>query len=116
VTKLLDEYRKKARSPTGNFSPTLAPIDSRQDVDAARARVEAGIFMLNEIFPNDIIVHDCMNPKAKNHKGATKAVISRASLIHLQARDHRRCVCARASVLAIVSMSRSHDHFVCLCG
>jgi hypothetical protein len=89
INKLLEQYRTKSKSP-GSFSPTLAPMHSRQDQDSARARVEAGIFMLNEIFPNDIIVHDCINPKAKIHKDATKAVISRASLIHLQAKDHRR--------------------------
>jgi hypothetical protein len=88
---MLEQYRAKSRSPQGSFSPTLAPKHSLQDQsDAERARVEAGIFMLNEIFPNDIIVHDCMNPTAKNHKDGTKAVISRASLIHLQAKDHRR--------------------------
>jgi hypothetical protein len=95
VNKLLSDYRKKAKTSTGSFSPTLAPVEARQDQDAARARVEAGIFMLNEIFPNDIIVHDCMNPSAKKGGlGATKAVISRASLIHLQAKDHRRCEAA----------------------
>ncbi len=91
VNNLLEQYRKKARSPRGTVSPTLAPKHSIQDQsDAERARVEAGIFMLNEIFPNDIIVHNCMNPKSKNQKDGTKAVISRASLIHLQAKDHRR--------------------------
>jgi hypothetical protein len=91
VNKLLIDYRKKAKTSSGGFSPTLVPVEARQDQDAARARVEAGIFMLNEIFPNDIIVHDCMNPSAKKGGlGATKAVISRASLIHLQAKDHRR--------------------------
>jgi hypothetical protein len=91
VNNLLEQCREKARSPLGSVSPTLAPRHSLQHPsDAERARVEAGIFMLNEIFPNDIIVHDCMNPKAKNQKDGTKAVISRASLIHLQAKDHRR--------------------------
>jgi hypothetical protein len=92
VNQLLVEHRSKVRSPTGNFSPPLAPIKYplQDQTDAAHARVEAGIFMLNEIFPNDIIVHDCMNPKAKKQKDGSKAVISRASLIHLQTKDHRR--------------------------
>lgn len=92
VNQLLVEHRSKVRSPTGNFSPPLAPIKHplQDQTDAAHARVEAGIFMLNEIFPNDIIVHDCMNPKAKKQKDGSKAVISRASLIHLQTKDHRR--------------------------
>lgn len=91
MNNLLEQYRAKARSPLGSVSPTLMPKHSIQDLsDAERARVEAGIFTLNEIFPNDIIVHNCMNPKAKNQKDGTKAVISRASLIHLQAKDHRR--------------------------
>ena len=90
VNQLLVEHRSKVRSPTGNFSPPLAPIKHplQDQTDAAHARVEAGIFMLNEIFPNDIIVHDCMNPKAKKQKDGSKAVISRASLIHLQTKDH----------------------------
>lgn len=92
VNQLLVEHRSKVRSPTGNFSPPLAPMKHplQDQTDAAHARVEAGIFMLNEIFPNDIIVHDCMNPNAKKQKDGSKAVISRASLIHLQTKDHRR--------------------------
>jgi serine/threonine protein kinase len=89
VNTMLEQYRSKSCNPKGSFSPTLAPLHSSH-LDSTRARVEAGIFMLNEIFPNDIIVHDCINPKAKNQKDGTKAIISRASLIHLQAKDHRR--------------------------
>jgi hypothetical protein len=59
VNSALENYRGRIKSPgsTLSASPKLAPKDPLQDhPEVMRARVEAGIFMLNEVFPNDIIV------------------------------------------------------------
>jgi len=63
VNAALEHLRGKTKTPgnSSGFSPKLAPKESPQDhPDVMRARVEAGIFMLNEVFPNDIIVSGLM--------------------------------------------------------